>query len=150
MGYAKAIRIFPVQSFLTVPVSAARGEQVEALEQALLAALPDGPNIFPEDQLSDRPESFFAAELLREQLTRRYAAELPYQLSVEIEQFKGSLYNASAAVEYKPWKHVGIGLGVDTLRVKVEADGQDYPGIDFKGKVEFTYFGLQLYAKLFF
>ena len=69
---------------------------------------------------------------------------------LEIEQFKGSLYNASAAVEYKPWKHVGIGLGVDTLRVKVEADGQDYPLIDFKGKGEFTYFGLQLYTKIFF
>jgi hypothetical protein len=69
---------------------------------------------------------------------------------LEIEQFKGSLYNASVAVEYKPWKHVGIGLGVDTLRVEVEAEGQDYPGIDFKGAIEFTYMGLQLYTKIFF
>lgn len=83
-----------------VPISATKGDQVEALEQRVLEALPEGPNMFPEEQLSDRPESFFAAELLREQLTRRYAKELPYQLSVEIERFReeGSLYRINALI----------------------------------------------------
>ncbi len=83
-----------------VPVSAIRGSQLDVLEARLLELLPSGDNVFPEDQLSDRPESFFAAELLREQLTRRYAKELPYQLSVEIEQFKeeGDLYRIHALV----------------------------------------------------
>lgn len=70
-----------------VPVSAASGEQTEHLESLVFDLLPLGANIFPEDQISDRPERFFAAELLREQLTRRYAKELPYRLSVEIERF---------------------------------------------------------------
>ena len=69
---------------------------------------------------------------------------------LEIEQFKGSIYNGKAAVEYKPWKHVGFGLGVETFRVNIEANGEDYPGIDFKGEVEFNYIGAQLYTKIFF
>jgi hypothetical protein len=69
---------------------------------------------------------------------------------LEYEQFKGSLYNGKAAVEYKPWKHVGIGLGVDAFRLDIEAEGEDFPGIDFKGNIEFNYFGLQLYTKIFF
>ncbi len=83
-----------------VPVSASSGDQVEVLERQILQALPEGDSRFPDDQLSDRPESFFAAELLREQLTRRYAQELPYQLSVEIEHFKeeGPLYRINALV----------------------------------------------------
>ncbi len=70
-----------------VPVSATRGEQIERLEGLLYQWLPPREPLFPEDQLSDRPERFFAAELLREQLTRRYGKELPYRLSVEIERF---------------------------------------------------------------
>jgi GTP-binding protein Era len=83
-----------------IPLSASKGTQVEVLENTLLSALPAGDNIFPEDQLSDRPESFFAAELLREQLTQRYAKELPYQVSVEIEKFKeeGKMYRIHALI----------------------------------------------------
>jgi len=69
---------------------------------------------------------------------------------LEIEQFRGSLYNAQAGVEYKPWQHVGIGLGVESFRVSLEAEGEDYPGIDLNGKIEFAYVGLQLYTKIFF
>jgi len=69
---------------------------------------------------------------------------------LEYEQFKGSLYDASVAVEYKLWKHVGIGLAVDTFRIDVEANGEDYPGIDFKGEIEYNYVGLQLYTNIFF
>ena len=103
-----------------VPVSAAKGDQVGLLEQQVLAALPEGANIFPEDQLSDRPESFFAAELLREQLTRRYAKELPYQLSVEIERFKeeGRLYriNALIWVEKPGQKAIIVGKRGEALK----------------------------------
>jgi hypothetical protein len=48
-----------------------------------------------------------------------------------------------AAVEYNPWKHVGMGLGFDLLGVRVEAEGEDWPGIDLNGKVEFIYTGFQ-------
>jgi GTP-binding protein Era len=71
-----------------VPVSAKQGLNVETLEALVLQALPAGENFYPADQLTDRPERFFAAEMLREQLTRRYAKELPYAVSVEIERFE--------------------------------------------------------------
>lgn len=70
-----------------IPVSATGGDQVERLVEATLAALPEGEPIYPEDQLTDRSERFFAAELLREQLTQRYGDELPYRTTVEIERF---------------------------------------------------------------
>jgi hypothetical protein len=69
---------------------------------------------------------------------------------LEIGEFAGSILDANVAIEYLPWKHFGFGLGFDSLNVKVEADGDDYPGIDFKGEVNFHYTGLQLYAKLYF
>ncbi len=53
-------------------------------------------------------------------------------------------------IQVLPWKHFGFGLGLDSMRVQVEAKGSDYPGVDFKGKVEFNYFGAQLYVKAFF
>jgi GTP-binding protein Era len=71
-----------------IPVSARSGDNCEALQQQILQLLPAGENIFPEDQVSDRPERFFAAELIREQITRRYHKELPYAVSIEIEQFE--------------------------------------------------------------
>jgi len=106
-----------------IPVSATRGQQVEDLEQALLGALPEGDNIFPDDQLSDRPESFFAAELLREQLTRRYAAELPYQLSVEIEQFKeeDGMYRINALIWVERPSQKAIIIGRKGQAIKAAA-----------------------------
>ncbi len=71
-----------------VPLSARTGENCERLEEQILARLPEGENLYPEDQLSDRPERFFAAELIREQITRRYHKELPYAVTVEVEQFQ--------------------------------------------------------------
>ena len=69
---------------------------------------------------------------------------------LEIGEFSGSILETHVAIEYLPWKHFGFGLGFDSLNVKVEADEEDYPGIDFKGEVNFHYTGLQLYAKLYF
>jgi GTP-binding protein Era len=83
-----------------VPVSARTGAQLEHLEKVVLQLLPAGPSLFPPDQLTDRSERFLAAELVREQLTRRFSAELPYALTVEIERFEeeGRLYRIGALV----------------------------------------------------
>jgi GTPase len=83
-----------------IPLSALRQKGMDNLERRLLELLPEGENLFPEDQLSDRSERFFAAELLREQLTRRYGQEIPYALTVEIERFEeeGNLYRIAAVV----------------------------------------------------
>jgi GTP-binding protein Era len=82
------------------PVSAETGDNVDRLDRAVLAQLPEAENLFPEDQLTDRSERFFAAELLREQLTRRYSDEIPYALTVEIENFTEdrNLYRIQAVV----------------------------------------------------
>ena len=71
-----------------VPVSARDGGNVEELVGSVLRQLPEGEAIFPDDQITDRSERFFAAELLREQLIRRYHRELPYSVTVEIEGFE--------------------------------------------------------------
>jgi GTP-binding protein Era len=71
-----------------VPISAKSGKNLQQLEALVLQALPSGEQLYPDDQLTDRPERFFAAEMIREQVTRRYAKELPYATSVEIEQFE--------------------------------------------------------------
>jgi hypothetical protein len=69
---------------------------------------------------------------------------------LEYEKFTGAILQANAAVEYIPWDHMGIGMGFDTLNVSVEAEDEDWPGIDLNGKVDFKYVGLQLYLKYFF
>ena len=54
------------------------------------------------------------------------------------------------AVEYNPWDHFGFGLGFDNFRVKVEAQGEDFPAIDFQGDIKSQFMGVQLYARYFF
>jgi GTPase len=83
-----------------VPVSASSGTQLEELELAILAALPEGEYAYPADQITNRPERFFAAELLREQLMQRYGEELPYQTTVQIERFEdeGGCYRIHALI----------------------------------------------------
>lgn len=102
------------------PVSARKGDNLPQLERAVLGAMPEGPPLFPGEQLSDRSERFFAAELVREQLTRRYAREIPYALTVEIEKFEeeGGLYRISALVwvEREGQKNIVIGKGGAALK----------------------------------
>ena len=69
---------------------------------------------------------------------------------LEYENFKGSIVAATLSLEYNIWKNVGLGIGVDTFRLKIETEGEDYPGIDFMGDLEFSYTGLLLYAKIYF
>jgi GTP-binding protein Era len=103
-----------------VPVSAKRGSQLDVLEDVLLARLPEAEPMFPADQLTDRSERFFAAELLREQLMRRYAQELPYRTTVEIERFEDEggryLIHALIWVERESQKAIIIGHGGDALK----------------------------------
>jgi GTP-binding protein Era len=71
-----------------VPVCATRGTQTEALEEEVARLLPEAPPFFAEEQVTDRSLRFLAAELVREKLTRLLGDELPYAVTVEIEQFK--------------------------------------------------------------
>ncbi len=96
-----------------LPISAKSGEQIDVLCQILEKLLPEGQPFFPEDQITDRSERFLAAEIIREKLMRSLGQELPYALTVEIEQFKESdkLLDIAAVcwVERKGQKSILIG-----------------------------------------
>ncbi|MCG8413570.1 MAG: GTPase Era [Pseudomonadales bacterium] len=71
-----------------IPVSALGGHNLDTLEGLVHDCLPAGPFLFPDDQITDRSSRFLAAELVREKVTRQLGDELPYEVTVEIEQFK--------------------------------------------------------------
>jgi GTPase len=105
-----------------VPVSAVTGDGVEALEQAVLDHLPDGEALYPEDYLTDQPERFFAAEIVREQVLRHTHAELPFSTAVVVDQFdepdEGGLLRlyCSILVERDSQKPIVIGRGGEMIR----------------------------------
>ncbi len=72
----------------TFMISAERGHGVDALRQWLAQELPEGPWLYPEDQIADLPMRMIAAEMTREKLTLRLHQELPYQLTVETEHWE--------------------------------------------------------------
>ncbi|NEX20095.1 GTPase Era [Thiorhodococcus mannitoliphagus] len=103
-----------------IPVSATKGDQVDRLEHLVVQALPEGEPVFPEDQITDRSQRFFAAELVREQLMQRYGQELPYRTTVEIERFEelDGRYKIHALVwvERASQKGIIIGKGGEALK----------------------------------
>lgn len=98
-----------------VPVSATKHDNLDALESAIIARLPEGPPLFPPEQISDRGEQFMAAELIREQLMRHLGDELPYASTVELEAFEqeGRLRRIAAIiwVERPGQRRIVIGEG---------------------------------------
>jgi GTP-binding protein Era len=94
-------------------ISAKKGSGVEELEKQVLAKLPFSRPFYDEDQFTDRSERFLASEMIREQLTLRLHQELPYALTVQIEEFKrkGKLLTIGAIiwVERDSQKQITIG-----------------------------------------
>ena len=72
----------------TFMISAEKGHGVQALREWLAKSLPEGPWLYPEDQIADLPMRMIAAEMTREKLTLRLHQELPYQLTVETENWE--------------------------------------------------------------
>ena len=103
-----------------VPASARTGRNLPELLKVLSAHLPQAPAAYPEEQLTDRDERFFAAEVLREKLFRALGDELPYRCEVVIEQFReeGGLRRIEATiwVERDSQKAILIGRGGETLK----------------------------------
>ena len=71
-----------------IPISALLGDGVEILVAELFKILPEGPKLFPEDMITDLPERFLAAELIREKVIRLTREEIPYATAVVVEEFK--------------------------------------------------------------
>jgi GTPase len=103
-----------------VPVSAATGRNLPELLRVLLGLLPEGPPLFPDDQLTDRDERFFAAELLREKIFRELGEELPYHCEVIVDRFReeGRLRRIDATLWVEREAHRPIVLGAGGARLK--------------------------------
>jgi GTPase len=103
-----------------VPVSALRERNVDLLEQEILKYLPESAHFYPEEQITDRSQRFLAAEIVREKIMRQLGDELPYSVTVEIEEFslEGEVAHISALilVERKGQKKIIIGDKGSRLR----------------------------------
>jgi len=110
-----------------IPVSALKSTNLPELETAIMALLPERDAIYPEDQITDRSERFLAAEIIREKLTRRLGAELPYALTVEIERYEElptiTKVYAIVWVERDSQKNIVIGKQGELLK-KVGTDAR--------------------------
>lgn len=98
-----------------VPVSAGTGDGVEYLVELVRKALPEGPVYFPDDILTDVPERFIAAEIIREKVFRLTRDEIPYATAVEVDSFKeredGGLVSIAATITVERDSQKGIVIG---------------------------------------
>jgi GTPase len=77
-----------VPDAIIIPISALYRHNLPLLFDTLLEKLPEGPDYYPEDSLTDRPERFFVTEIIREKIFRNYKKEIPYSCEVVIDAFK--------------------------------------------------------------
>ncbi len=96
-----------------MPISAQHGHNLDQLEQCVSGHMPESFHYYPDDQVTDRSERFLAAELVREKIMRQLGDEIPYQVTVEIEEFSeddGMLFiGALILVERDGQKRIIIG-----------------------------------------
>ena len=96
-----------------VPISAEKGKQVGALLDEIRKLLPEQPPIYGEDEITDRPERFLAAELVRERIFRLLGDELPYSIAVVVDAFEteGNLRRIAATIYVDKPGHKAIVIG---------------------------------------
>lgn len=103
------------------PISALEGTGVNTLMQQLIRLLPEGPQYYPSDQITDHPEYFVVSEMIREQILQRTREEIPHSVAVTVDKMqknendKVHIY-ANIIVERKSQKGIIIGKGGDMLR----------------------------------
>ncbi len=102
-------------------ISALKGNGVDDLKNGIVELLPEGAPFYPPDTLSERPERFFVAELIREAVFNRYGAEIPYSTTVVIEEFRErpnrkDYIRAVIYVEKESQKGILIGEGGRALK----------------------------------
>lgn len=126
-----------------IPISALENIGITTVFESIIAHLPEHPAYFPKDQLTDKPERFFAAEIIREKIFKNYKKEVPYSTEVVIEEFKEEeaivRIRAEIFVERKSQKGIIIGKGGEALK-KV--------GIESRETLE-SFFGKQVYLETF-
>ena len=105
-----------------VPISATKGTQVDVLMDTMEKHLPAGPPYFPPDTLTDLPERFIAAELIREKVFRLTGEEIPYAAAVTVDRFKeekdGALIRIDATIHIERQSQKGIVIGQRGRKIK--------------------------------
>ena len=104
-----------------VPVSAAKGNNVNPLIETIQRYLPEGPKYYPDDQVTDHPEQFVCAELIREKILHLTREEVPHSIAVQIEEMRteetGTVYiSAVIYVERDSQKGIVIGKNGSLLK----------------------------------
>lgn len=105
-----------------VPVSALTRDGIDDLVMTVKALLPEGPRYYPEDMVTDLPERFIVAEMVREQVLRQSREEVPYGVAVTVEAFTESpeknlvVINAVIHVERDSHKRIVVGKGGARIR----------------------------------
>lgn len=105
-----------------VPISATEGTQIEKLIETMENLLPKGPPYFPEDALTDLPQRFIAAEMIRETVFRLTGEEIPYATAVTVDAFKeeneGRLVKIEATIHLERSSQKGIIIGREGSKLK--------------------------------
>jgi GTP-binding protein Era len=114
----------PVEYF---PVSASEGEGVEALVDAVLSRMPEGPRYYPEGMVTDVAEAFWVADLVREQLLARVEDELPHSIACRVTEWEWPRVRCEILVERDSQKGIVIGKGGITLKEVGTAVRQQMP-----------------------
>ena len=103
-----------------VVISALKGENIDKVFESIVSKLPEHPPYFPKDQLTDKPERFFAAEFIREQIFLNYKKEVPYSCEVVVSEFKEEdtiiRMRGEIFVERKSQRGILIGKGGEALK----------------------------------
>ncbi|HUD68617.1 MAG TPA: GTPase Era [Acidimicrobiales bacterium] len=97
-------------------ISASTGAGVDALCDAIVATLPEGPQWFPDDEVSDQPEEAFVAELVREQLLARVRDELPHAIHCRVSSWEWPVITVDVLVERESQKPIVIGRHGEVLK----------------------------------
>ncbi|HAO93265.1 MAG: GTPase Era [Deltaproteobacteria bacterium GWB2_55_19] len=113
-------KLFPFKDI--VPISALKGDGVDILIQIVSGLLPEGPKYFPDDILTDQPERFVVAEIVREKVFRFTHEEVPYSTAVAVERFEekkgGSLVSISATITIERDSQKPIVIGKKGMMLK--------------------------------
>jgi GTPase len=98
------------------PVSARTGEGVEALVEAIVSRLPEGPQLYPDDMVTDVPEAHWVAELVREQLLAVVREEVPHSIACRVTEWEWPRIRCEILVERDSQKPIVIGRGGAVLK----------------------------------
>lgn len=109
------------------PISAATGRGVDALVDAVVARLPEGPAYYPDDVVTDTPEALQVAELVREQLLARTRDELPHAIACRVTEWEWPRVRCEILVERDSQKAIVIGRGGQVLKAVGTAVRKELP-----------------------